>query len=423
MATFQTAGYPVQPPNFAPYDYRTPPRTSPAPGGGYGYYSPRQYVYASTPPSKGHTRRATGDGTTYTYTYTTPTTSTPRRPSQQATPDYAYYSSAQSTPQRKSDYVSGSERTRDRTWSRRVSGDGSGGKSHQYSGSKHYSSRSQHVKYDDGYYCDRSYEYLPRYEKYEPRPPPYQSRKSFHERRADHRYYDQVPIYAPADAPTSRSAPRPRRASYTTQSKPTPPPPRPRPSTATRAPPPKATEEDARRAGIPAGYSFKNWDPTEEPILLLGSVFDANSLGKWIYDWTVFSYGPATPMSEMAGELWLLLIQLAHKVRRAEECMSRIRSQSSHDMVDDFLESGERLWQRFNKLLKICENYMWKAAKKESGNAKNITMGKTSGCEFVDAIFGRDRELQRTEKLMTGMRLWSMRFDANCEDILRNPSA
>ena len=33
----------------------------------------------------------------------------------------------------------------------------------------------------------------------------------------------------------------------------------------------KATEEDARRAGIPAGYSYKNWDPTEEPIMLLGS--------------------------------------------------------------------------------------------------------------------------------------------------------
>lgn len=42
----------------------------------------------------------------------------------------------------------------------------------------------------------------------------------------------------------------------------------------------KATEDDARRAGIPAGYSIKNWDPTAEPVLLLGSVFDADSLGK-----------------------------------------------------------------------------------------------------------------------------------------------
>jgi hypothetical protein len=57
----------------------------------------------------------------------------------------------------------------------------------------------------------------------------------------------------------------------------------------------KATEEDARRAGIPAGYSYENWDPTEEPIMLLGSVFDANSLGKWIrldclLSWTCHPY-------------------------------------------------------------------------------------------------------------------------------------
>jgi hypothetical protein len=181
--------------------------------------------------------------------------------------------------------------------------------------------------------------------------------------------------------------------------------------------------------GIPAGYSYKNWDPTEEPILLLGSVFDANSLGKWIYDWTVFRYGAATPMSEIAGELWLLLIQLAGKVKRAEETMGRIRRADSRELVEEFLESGERLWARFERLLKLCEAYMWQAAKRESGGAaaagaaKTVTMGNNSGCEFVDSMFGRDRELEKTEKLMTGMRLWSMRFDANCEDILRKPSA
>ncbi|KAK0944187.1 hypothetical protein LTR29_004319 [Friedmanniomyces endolithicus] len=103
--------------------------------------------------------------------------------------------------------------------------------------------------------------------------------------------------------------------------------------------------------------------------------------------------------------------------------MSRIRQTAHRDLVDEFLDSGERLWQRFNKLLKICETYMWKAAKKENGGAKKVTMGKNSGCEFVDAMFGRDRELERTERLMTGMRLWSMRFDANCEAILVNPGA
>lgn len=60
---------------------------------------------------------------------------------------------------------------------------------------------------------------------------------------------------------------------------------------------------------IPARYFLGNWDPTEEPLLLLGSVFDANSLGKWIYDWTL------STLKELAGDLWLQLIQQAGKAK------------------------------------------------------------------------------------------------------------
>ena len=307
--------------------------------------------------------------------------------------------------------------------SKRVPADVRGSKQRKHSTSQHFSPRTQYV-YDDDYGARESDEYLPRYVQEEPRPPPYTSRRepSYHryESRTDRRYYDQVPIYTRAE-PTEST--RPRRASYATyETKPkftsTPR----RPSTATK-PPPQATAADARDAGIPAGFCIKNWDPNEEPILLLGSVFDANSLGKWIYDWSVYFFGAATPMSEVAGDLWVLLIQLAGKIKRAEECLGRIRQTASRELVDDFLESGERLWLRFSKLLKICENYMWKAAKKGRDDPKKVKMGKNSGCEFVDAIFGRDRELEHTEKLMTAMRLWSMRFDANIEDILQHPSA
>ncbi|KAF2483030.1 hypothetical protein BDY17DRAFT_296659 [Neohortaea acidophila] len=232
-----------------------------------------------------------------------------------------------------------------------------------------------------------------------------------------------VPIFTSSAEPKKKhKSSRSRRFSFTTTQKTTRPTAQRRPSTAPK-PPPQATAEDARRHRIPAGYSIKNWDPTEEPILLLGSVFDANSLGKWIYDWSVYFYGPATPMSEVAGELWLLLIQLAGKIKRAEECLDRIRQQGWRDVVDEFLEAGERLWQRFTKLLKVCEGYMWKAAKKECGGAQRVTMGKNSGCEFVDSMFGRDRELVQTEKFMASVRLWSWRFDKNCDEILRHPTA
>ncbi|OJJ37357.1 hypothetical protein ASPWEDRAFT_107789 [Aspergillus wentii DTO 134E9] len=226
------------------------------------------------------------------------------------------------------------------------------------------------------------------------------------------RKHDHVPAFD--DMETAKRS-RARRQSTSTRI-----PPKPKPASSSQ-PPPKATEEDAVRAGIPEGYSTKNWDPTEAPIILLGSVFDANSLGKWIYDWTVFYHGASTPMADVAGDLWLLLIKLAGKVKRADECVNRIQRIESQEIVADFLESGERLWGRFKKLLKACEHFMWKAAKREGG--KTVSMGKNAGCEFVESLFGRDRELENTEKLMNSIRLWNMRFDANCEDILRKPSS
>ena len=337
-------------------------------------------------------------------------------------PQFQYSSRGYYTPQRTPDYVSGFDSSRQKARRRRDS-DGTPSK-RRSTREQHRPSHSRYVHHSNVVYDD-DYEYVNvNVNVHDIPPPPYEPHarygydQYYGSGNADYYYYyDQVPIYTEADQ--KQSTPRPRRASHSTRSQP--PPPKPRPS-ATKAPV-RATEEDARRAGIPAGYSYKNWDPTEEPIMLLGSVFDANSLGKWIYDWTVFDHGPATPLAEMAGELWLLLIQLAGKVKRAEETMPKIRKTENREMVEDFLESGERLWIRFAKLLKVCEEYMWKAAKKETGKEKPVTMGKNSGCEFVDSIFGRDRELEKTEKLMTGMRLWSMRFDANCEDILRYPSA
>ena len=183
-------------------------------------------------------------------------------------------------------------------------------------------------------------------------------------------------------------------------------------------PPPKATEADAKKHKIPPGYSLKNWDPTEEPIMLLGSVFDSNSLGKWIYDWTVYYHGPGTPIADMAGELWLLLIQLSGKVKRSEEVVPNVRLQENKEMLEDFIESGERLMDKLRALLKRCEQPMLRATKR-----KSTELGKNSGVEFVETMFGRERELEKTERFMQSVRLWNLRFDANCEDILRRPTA
>ncbi|KAF2428668.1 hypothetical protein EJ08DRAFT_662446 [Tothia fuscella] len=381
------------------YSFETPP-----PGGQHYYNHPRYAVNTATPSPRGspktssHTRRASYAPAGYM--------SASRVPAQffaeqQASPS-PRYPSYQSTPLRNP------ENTRPKR-----APDGMYGKTHRDKTQRPRSSHWHYVFVNDDY------------ETYDA-PPPYTTTYEYEPYAgADHRYsYDQAPQYQPKpeSTPLKANQARQRRASTATRPHASPPK-KPTPKATPSKPIRKATDEDARRAGIPAGYSYKNWDPTEEPITLLGSVFDSNSLGKWIYDWTVFYYGPATPMSDVAGDLWLLLIQLSGKVKRADECIEKIRQEESRELVEDFLESGERLWIRFKKLLKICEEYMWKAAKMENGDKKPAAMGKNSGCEFVDSIFGRDRELDKTEKLMSAVRLWSMRFDANCDEILRNPTA
>ncbi|KAF6802711.1 vegetative cell wall protein gp1 [Colletotrichum sojae] len=147
--------------------------------------------------------------------------------------------------------------------------------------------------------------------------------------------------------------------------------------------PRQATEVDRKRHKIAPGYSLKNWDPTEEPILLLGSVFDSNSLGKWIYDWTVFHHGTTSPVADMAGE-WLL--------------------------------------DKLRKLLKVAEAPMLKADRKFSGKLSG-PLPKAAGVEFIETIFGREKELDQTECFMQAVRLFNVRFDDNCEEILRYPLA
>ncbi|KAF1911897.1 hypothetical protein BDU57DRAFT_523990 [Ampelomyces quisqualis] len=409
---------PAPPGYTTPYDFhhRTTPPMSPGPG--VNHYSPR-YAPQFASPSPRTSPKVQGYGHSRRASHAVPSQYVPRGagfdsgiPSSRG----AYATPPRATPAATPEYVSGFDYNYVRPC--RASRHRRDPDAHPLKRShrerKRHASQSAPFVYTKVVYDENGYGYECDYEYYPSPPPPYQEydRHDKYRGDADRCYYDQVPIY---DEPKTS---RPRRASGTGRPQPTTPkkPAAPKPTS-------KATQEDALRAGIPAGYSYKNWDPSEEPIMLLGSVFDANSLGKWIYDWTVFYNGPATPLAEMAGELWLLLIQLAGKVKRAEETMPKIRKKESHEMVEDFLESGERLWIRFAKLLKVCEDYMWKAAKKENGEKKPVSMGKNSGREFVDSIFGRDRELEKTEKLMTGMRLWSMRFDANCDDILRHPTA
>lgn len=249
----------------------------------------------------------------------------------------------------------------------------------------------------------------------------------------------QVPRYRtdPGSTPKRKSSTRHRSASYSNHHE------APKQKSTPKHVPRKATAKDARDAKIPAGYDYSHWDPDDEPIMLCGSIFDANSLGKWIYDFTVhnetekardrggFVIPPSEmPKAKMAGDLWLLLIQLAGKMRRAEDCRPRIRHKDDLRLVREFIDSGDRLWDRLSRILQECERQMKRTAKKEAKkkrvapeDVERIPLSVETGRVFVETMFGRDRELDNTMKLQEGLRFWSHRFDANVEDIIRHPDA
>jgi len=177
-----------------------------------------------------------------------------------------------------------------------------------------------------------------------------------------------------------------------------------------------ATEADAKRHRVPVGYFLKDWDPTERPIIFLGSVFDVDSLGKWIYEWTVHHHGQETPISDMAGEMWLLLTKLAGQIKRAENAIPNIRSRDNVEIVKGFIKSGEALMNiRLRRLLKVREKRML-----ESVSKRNLQLGNGAGIESVETMFGVEREPRRTENFLTAGKLWNHRFDTNCEEIIRN---
>ncbi|EPE31634.1 vegetative cell wall protein gp1 [Glarea lozoyensis ATCC 20868] len=385
---YNTYNTPPGHPGAGYYGFSATPSPAASPSGGaHGFYAPRN----GPSPRHSHTRH-TSSGDTYGYTQS-PRAFSPRYNSK------GDYATAANVSRNKSSWSGQRQESRQRR-----------------------SSFSHRTPYNHGDSDEDEYEYVEYVIDgviYRAARRPTKTTHNYRGHGTDH-YYSQGQTYDRDEydeSPQYQPSPRRRRQSSSTPQRPT----SARTSATPKKPPPapKATEADARKHRIPPGYSLKNWDPSEEPIMLLGSVFDANSLGKWVYDWTVYHHGPATPIADMAGELWLLLIQLAGKVKRAEECMPRIRKEENREMVEDFIESGERLTDKLKKLLKACETPMLKAGKKHG--KESAQLGKNAGTEFVDSIFGRDRQLEQTEKFMSSIRLWNLRFDANCEDILRRP--
>ena len=398
------AYYSVPPPRGY-YEYQ--PTASPASSRDYNYYVPSSYKTATLPSRRSHTRTAS---------YSTPRTATYSTPAGYTLPDYYTSSSSSSPPPSSAKYEYVSIDPHKRTATRRFSM--SSGNNNQ--GDKRYAqirTSTQRIFIDtsERHHTDSSSSEDPIYVLAEPRlgrkvsaagtsAAATKKKSSSARAKADSTsFYKQEEVDTPIRSRARRSS------TATKQPQPSPP--------KIIKPPRHATAEDALEHNIPAGFCLKNWDPSEKPIVLLGSVFDANSLGKWIYDWTVFSHKSQSPLAGVAGELWLLLIRFAAKMQRAEEGIHRVKYREDKAVLTELLDCGDRVWRKLKSLIKLCEEAMWQGATKD-GSRK--VMGQKSGVAFVDAFFGRDGEMDKTERLMNAMRHFNMRFDSECEDILRS---
>ncbi|VUC30519.1 unnamed protein product [Clonostachys rosea] len=143
--------------------------------------------------------------------------------------------------------------------------------------------------------------------------------------------------------------------------------------------------------------------------------FDHPSLGKQIYDWAVFRYSGNHPLSEMAGDLWLLLITLSDNSGKAEAICPRIRNQDIREPIEDFLDSKDRLDHALQRLLDSCLEHL------PTSEREKTELGNHFGVRFVETLFGRDRQLEKTERLMQKIRVWNMRFDTYVLEILNKP--
>lgn len=181
-----------------------------------------------------------------------------------------------------------------------------------------------------------------------------------------------------------------------------------------------ATPEDAAKHGIPPYYELYSWDPDEQPIVLCGAVYDSDTFGNWIRGWDVAANRPFATETKKSRELRWLMNKVSGKLRESTTFVSQsvgaesLEQVENKGMVEDFIESGQRLMERLQKLVRQCEKVMFDPDKKNIGQLR-----ENHGIAFVHAIFSSETHSKKTVSLMKGMRLWLRRWERNCEEVIK----
>lgn len=175
------------------------------------------------------------------------------------------------------------------------------------------------------------------------------------------------------------------------------------------------TIADANKHHIAPGRCLKYWDPDEEPILLLNSVFDASSLGKWALDQTAHIYGEHDEMTDLAAEFWFEHIKLGGKIKHAKGRLPQITDSEVRQRVKELTTFGDKLVDKVEKMLKKCEQRVAEV----TGMNEMPKLGDKGAVVFIDTFIGRSpAQRDAFYELTRSMREWNNRFDTECESLL-----
>lgn len=175
------------------------------------------------------------------------------------------------------------------------------------------------------------------------------------------------------------------------------------------------TVADAKKHHIAPGRCLKHWDPDEEPILLLASIFDANSLGKWVVDQTARIYGEHDEMTDLAADFWFEHIKLGGQLKHAKSRLPQIVDAGKRQRVKEFITLGDKLVDKLGEILKKCEQRVLAV----TGISEIPKLGDKNVVVFIDTFIGRNPAQRDAFHDLTGsVREWNDWFDTDCSNLL-----
>ena len=207
-----------------------------------------------------------------------------------------------------------------------------------------------------------------------------------------------------------------------------------------RSRPRKATSKDCVRYGIPPDLDLEMWNPEEQPILLLKTVFDADSVGKWIYDCTSQLYGPETAVAGIVHFLSAQLTEMSVKAGRIKKALHILGDNPPKKILLYFLEAASRLVCHFQDIIRRCERTILDTIDRGDDDDDNGDDGNDNdndeqsgredhmGAEFFKCMFGPKKELDAVEEFMTAAHEWCHCFELQCKEggnkqVQNNPKA